>query len=107
MILFLCIRVRLTWAFFDCIALEAVTGGLARATSHRVLSPPKGSTPRYSIPFFQGVAQRVLVKDHLLQCALYDATSGLMMMNIDVDLSVKPEILKLQEGRPLGSVDCK
>ncbi|KAG1751424.1 uncharacterized protein EDB91DRAFT_1105457 [Suillus paluster] len=30
-------------------ALEFVTRGLARATSHRVLSPPVDSTPRYSI----------------------------------------------------------
>ncbi|EIN12096.1 Clavaminate synthase-like protein [Punctularia strigosozonata HHB-11173 SS5] len=40
-------------------AMEAMTLGLARATSHRVLSPPKGSTPRYSIPFFQNTRQEV------------------------------------------------
>ncbi|KAF9526907.1 iron/ascorbate oxidoreductase [Crepidotus variabilis] len=34
------------------LAFQMVTHGLARATSHRVLSP-KGSAPRYSIPFFQ------------------------------------------------------
>ena len=49
-------------------ALESVTQGLARATSHRVLSPAPGSTPRYSIPFFQSISQEVLVGDHVLQC---------------------------------------
>ncbi|RYP67387.1 hypothetical protein DL769_005773 [Monosporascus sp. CRB-8-3] len=35
--------------------LEALTQGACRATTHRVLSPPAGSGPRFSIPFFQGV----------------------------------------------------
>lgn len=34
-------------------ALEFVTQGVVRATSHRVLAPPLDSkTPRYSVPFF-------------------------------------------------------
>ncbi|OCH89069.1 Clavaminate synthase-like protein [Obba rivulosa] len=48
-------------------ALETVTQGLARATSHRVLSPPPGSTPRYSVPFFQNIAQDVCVGDVRLE----------------------------------------
>ena len=48
--------------------LEAVTQGLARATSHRVLSPEPGSTPRYSIPFFQNITQDVKLGEHILQC---------------------------------------
>lgn len=48
--------------------LEAVTQGLAKATSHRVLSPPVGSTPRYSIPFFQNIAQRLKLAENVLQC---------------------------------------
>ena len=51
-------------------AFETVTQGLARATSHRVLSPAKGSTPRYSIPFFQNISLRVSLKDITLQRAL-------------------------------------
>jgi len=47
--------------------LEAATRGLAKATSHRVLSPPKGSTPRYSVPFFQNIAQRIRVTEHVLK----------------------------------------
>ncbi|KAF9033531.1 hypothetical protein BJ165DRAFT_1567367 [Panaeolus papilionaceus] len=47
-------------------ALEFVTGGLARATSHRVLSP-KGATPRYSIPFFQNIGLDVRLTEHVLQ----------------------------------------
>jgi len=48
-------------------ALEFVTQGLARATSHRVLSPERGSTPRYSVPFFQNIAQNIRLADHVLQ----------------------------------------
>jgi isopenicillin N synthase-like dioxygenase len=50
------------------LALEFVTQGLARATSHRVLSPPKGSTPRYSVPFFQNISLNVKLPDEILQC---------------------------------------
>ncbi|OLY80591.1 putative iron/ascorbate oxidoreductase [Smittium mucronatum] len=32
--------------------LEMLTGGLAVATTHRVLNPPPGRGPRYSIPYF-------------------------------------------------------
>ncbi|PPQ97239.1 hypothetical protein CVT26_000765 [Gymnopilus dilepis] len=46
-------------------ALEFVTGGLARATSHRVLSP-KGTTPRYSVPFFQNIGLETRLTDHIL-----------------------------------------
>ncbi|PHH84371.1 hypothetical protein CDD83_2035 [Cordyceps sp. RAO-2017] len=35
--------------------LEALTRGVCVATTHRVLSPPAGAGPRFSIPFFQGV----------------------------------------------------
>ncbi|KAF8149369.1 hypothetical protein B0H34DRAFT_667626 [Crassisporium funariophilum] len=46
-------------------ALEFVTGGLARATSHRVLSP-KGTTPRYSVPFFQNIGLDVRLTNQVL-----------------------------------------
>lgn len=36
--------------------LEALTGGVCASTTHRVVSPPAGQGPRYSIPFFQGVS---------------------------------------------------
>jgi hypothetical protein len=48
--------------------LEMVTYGLARATSHRVLSPPAGSTPRYSIPFFQNIGQNLRSSEIRLNC---------------------------------------
>ncbi|KAK0734328.1 hypothetical protein B0T26DRAFT_737039 [Lasiosphaeria miniovina] len=35
--------------------LEALTQGVCKATTHRVLSPAAGAGPRFSIPFFQGV----------------------------------------------------
>ncbi|KAF9559231.1 Clavaminate synthase-like protein [Agrocybe pediades] len=47
-------------------ALEFVTGGLARATSHRVLSP-KGASPRYSVPFFQNIGLDVRLAEHVLK----------------------------------------
>ncbi|KIL61116.1 hypothetical protein M378DRAFT_167275 [Amanita muscaria Koide BX008] len=46
-------------------ALEFVTRGLARATSHRVVSP-EGTTPRYSIPFFQNIGLDVRLADQIL-----------------------------------------
>ncbi|KAL9609130.1 MAG: hypothetical protein Q9167_006073 [Letrouitia subvulpina] len=36
--------------------LQALTHGVCASTTHRVLSPPAGQGPRYSIPFFQGVS---------------------------------------------------
>lgn len=36
--------------------LEALTSGVCASTTHRVLSPPAGAGPRFSIPFFQGVS---------------------------------------------------
>lgn len=67
-------------------ALETVTQGIARATSHRVLSPPPGSTPRYSIPFFQNIAQGICIGDFVLE--------------------FKPEIIKLKDSRgQTGVVD--
>ncbi|KAG9316787.1 hypothetical protein JVU11DRAFT_2851 [Chiua virens] len=47
-------------------ALEFATRGLARATSHRVLSPPVGSTPRYSVPFFQNISLHARLADEVL-----------------------------------------
>ncbi|KAH7888908.1 hypothetical protein F5I97DRAFT_1935334 [Phlebopus sp. FC_14] len=47
-------------------ALEFVTRGLARATSHRVLSPPLGSTPRYSVPFFQNISLNARLADEVI-----------------------------------------
>jgi isopenicillin N synthase-like dioxygenase len=49
-------------------ALEFATQGLARATSHRVLSPTGGSGPRYSVPFFQNIGLDVKLTEHVLNC---------------------------------------
>ncbi|KAH6885609.1 iron/ascorbate oxidoreductase [Coprinopsis sp. MPI-PUGE-AT-0042] len=54
-------------------ALEFVTSGIARATSHRVLSPsgnpnaPGGSNPRYSVPFFQNISLTVRLAEEVLE----------------------------------------
>jgi len=66
--------------------LEWVTEGLARATSHRVLVPAAGASPRYSIPFFQNIAQDVRLSEHVLQ--------------------IPSEVLKLKGRRgELGQID--
>jgi isopenicillin N synthase-like dioxygenase len=36
--------------------MQALTQGVCQSTTHRVLSPARGSGSRYSIPFFQGVS---------------------------------------------------
>ncbi|GJE92850.1 clavaminate synthase-like protein [Phanerochaete sordida] len=65
-------------------ALETITQGVAIATSHRVLSPEKGSTPRYSIPFFQMIRRDRIIGQEVLE--------------------LPPEILKIKESRgQLGS----
>jgi hypothetical protein len=66
--------------------LESVTQGLARATSHRVLAPAAGTSPRYSIPFFQNIAQDLRLSEQVLQ--------------------LPPEVLKLKGRRgELGQTD--
>ncbi|KAJ7762658.1 hypothetical protein B0H16DRAFT_1368907 [Mycena metata] len=60
-------------------ALEFATQGLARATSHRVLSPSGGTGPRYSVPFFQNIGLDVKLTEHVLE--------------------FPPEVLKLRDAR--------
>ncbi|KAJ7090785.1 hypothetical protein B0H15DRAFT_778937 [Mycena belliarum] len=67
-------------------ALEFATQGLARATSHRVISPSGGTGPRYSVPFFQNIGLDVKLTEHVLE--------------------FPPEILKLRDARgTLGATD--
>jgi hypothetical protein len=69
--------------------MEALTQGVCQSTTHRVLSPARGSGPRFSIPFFQGVS--------------YDAT----FESMDVPESVKAlrsEILE-RRGAKLDDVE--
>ena len=87
------------------LALEFVTDGLAGATSHRVLSP-KGTSPRYSVPFFQSIGMDIRLPDERLKCKYpypFDEIS------IPHPLSkVPPEIEKLREERGLVSAtDCE
>ena len=51
--------------------LEALTHGVCKSTTHRVLSPAAGLGPRFSVPFFQGVS--------------YDAT----FESVDVPIEVR------------------
>ncbi|KAI1179099.1 Clavaminate synthase-like protein [Nemania sp. FL0916] len=43
--------------------LEALTQGVCRSTTHRVLSPAAGTGARFSIPFFQGVRGSATFKE--------------------------------------------
>ncbi|CAG8637516.1 10658_t:CDS:2, partial [Dentiscutata heterogama] len=44
------------------LGIEAVTRGVAVATTHRVLNPPPGSIPRLSIPFFQTISYDAILE---------------------------------------------
>ncbi|KAJ7618681.1 hypothetical protein FB45DRAFT_1033865 [Roridomyces roridus] len=51
-------------------ALEFATQGLARATSHRVISPSSSdgvAGPRYSVPFFQNIGLDVKLTEHVIE----------------------------------------
>ena len=52
------------------LALEFVTGGLglARATSESHVLSPKGTTPRYSVPFFQNIGLSIRLADQIIKC---------------------------------------
>ncbi|KKY34806.1 putative naringenin 3-dioxygenase [Diaporthe ampelina] len=43
--------------------MEALTRGVCTSTTHRVLSPWAGEGPRFSVPFFQGVAADTTFED--------------------------------------------
>ncbi|PGH31142.1 hypothetical protein GX50_06069 [[Emmonsia] crescens] len=59
--------------------LEAMTQGVCQSTTHRVLSPARGSGARYSVPFFQGVS--------------YDATFESMDVPVHVK-ALREEVIK-------------
>jgi len=58
-------------------ALEFATQGLARATSHRVLSPraipgqEETNKPRYSVPFFQNIRMDIKLAENVLDCTSF------------------------------------
>jgi hypothetical protein len=62
--------------------LEMVTYGLTRATSHRVLSPPAGSTPRYSIPFFQIIGRNLQLNEIRLDCTYASGCSQAVLRTL-------------------------
>ena len=89
------------------IALEAVTQNLAKATSHRVLSPPAGSTPRYSIPFFQNIKPSAMLTEYKLECQSNLDLARIVYKLIKPIYTVPEEILKLKELRgPTAEADC-
>lgn len=92
-------------------ALEFVTQGVVRATSHRVLAPPLDSkTPRYSVPFFfSGMDLETRVDENVLtsEYTIFQWSLILMLMLIVPTLLVPAEILKLRDERgPLPVTEC-
>ena len=71
-----------------------------------MLAPAAGTSPRYSIPFFQNIAQDLRLSGHVLQCAS-SSLPPYSLLGIRVDL-VPPEVLELKERRgQLGQTDCE
>jgi len=84
-----------------------VTYGLTRATSHRVLSPPIGSTPRYSIPFFQNIGQNLQLNEIRLNCTC-PFGCGRSSSQTPGYVAVPPEVLALRGKRGVvGATDCR
>ena len=70
--------------------LEAITHGVCKSTTHRVLSPQAGLGPRFSVPFFQGVS--------------YDAT----FESVDVPeeiLAMRDERIRERGGKRVDDVE--
>lgn len=70
--------------------LEALTHGVCKSTTHRVLSPQAGLGPRFSVPFFQGVS--------------YDATFESVDIPAEI-LAMRDERLKQRGGRRIDDVE--
>jgi hypothetical protein len=106
-------RIDASCAGRNDVGLESVTQGLARATSHRVLAPAAGTSPRYSVPFFQNIAQDLRLGEHTLQCAFsvpeIAQASNFSLSPLLILTHVGPsEVLKLKEQRgDLGKTECK
>ena len=70
--------------------LEALTHGVCKSTTHRVLSPQAGLGPRFSVPFFQGVS--------------YDATFESVDVPAEI-LALRDERLKGRGGKRVDDVE--
>ena len=82
-------------------ALEFVTNGVIRATSHRVLSPKAFqdlSEARYSVPFFQSIDMNATLAEpkYRLECELPNARVNLTPL---IHQAVPDEIERLKEQR--------
>ena len=70
--------------------LEALTHGVCKSTTHRVISPQAGLGPRYSVPFFQGVS--------------YDAIFESVDIPVEI-LAMRDERLKRRGGKSIDDVE--
>ena len=70
--------------------LEALTHGVCKSTTHRVLSPHAGLGPRFSVPFFQGVS--------------YDATFESVDVPAEI-LAMRDERLRQRGGKRIDDVE--
>jgi len=70
--------------------LEALTHGVCKSTTHRVLSPQAGLGPRFSVPFFQGVS--------------YDATFESVDVPSEI-LAMRDQRMKARGGKRIDDVE--
>ena len=70
--------------------LEALTHGVCKSTTHRVISPQAGLGPRLSVPFFQGVS--------------YDATFESVDIPVET-LALRDERLRNRGGQNIDDVE--
>lgn len=76
--------------------MEALTRGVCTSTTHRVLSPPGGEGPRFSVPFFQGVAPDTTFED----------LEGVGVGDVPAEVRrMREEVLAASGGRRLDDVE--
>lgn len=77
-----------------------------------MLAPAAGTSPRYSIPFFQNIKQDLRLSEHVLQCVFFPLQVLLLFLPFFSFFGacglVPPEVLKLKGRRgELGKTDCE
>lgn len=76
--------------------MEALTRGVCTSTTHRVLSPARGEGPRFSVPFFQGVAPDTTFED----------LEGVGVGEVPAEVRrLREEVLRANGGRRLDDVE--
>jgi isopenicillin N synthase-like dioxygenase len=83
--------------------MEALTRGVCTSTTHRVLSPRAGEGPRFSVPFFQGVAPDTTFED--LEGGGVGGGGGIGAMIPERVRRMREDVLAANGGRRLDDVE--